>query len=148
MPLVALFVLAIVMLRAFSVDHSPPQLRTSCTHPAVALSVASQQQHSPVQWSATGPAGMVFELTLGVSAAHVRPDGTIEFVPDPGRNKTTTERASQQKTMPKSCKTHGTFGVLVPPGAYTVRMFRLTGPVSAPSVEQVATAPLAVTPDR
>ena len=136
--------LAVVMLRAFSAD-SPPKIRTSCTAPALALSDASQKQHSTVRWSATGPAGTVFELTIGVSRVEVAAGGRLVFVPDPGRTKAPQQRASAQTTRPKSCHISGRFGVLVPPGAYTVRAFKLSGPVTSPTVEQIATAPLTVT---
>jgi hypothetical protein len=141
---VALLVLGIILFRAFS-SSPPPALKTSCTHPAIALSTASQKQHHTVRWSVTGPAESTFELTLGVRRVDVDPGGKLVFVPDPGGNQRTEQRAGRQRTMPKGCKASGAFGVLVPPGSYTVRMFQLSGPVTTPTVTEVASAPLTVT---
>ena len=38
--------------------------------------------------------------------------------------------------MPRRCKTDALFGVIVPPGRYTVKMFRLTGTRTAPHSEE------------
>jgi hypothetical protein len=143
--LVALLVLAVILVRAFF-SSPPPKLTTSCTQPAIALSTSSQKQHHTVRWSVTGPGGSVFELTLGVSRVDVAAGGRLVFVPEAGGSQKTEQRAGHQQTMPKSCKTSGAFGVLVPPGRYTVRMFQLSGPVTAPTVTEVASAPLTVTP--
>jgi hypothetical protein len=144
LPIIVLVVLAVVLIRAFS-GGTPPRLRTSCTHPAVALSKVTQRQHGAVQWSATGPAKTVFELTIGVTSVTVGAGGHLVFVPDDGRTTAQEQRASRQTTMPGSCKTNGSFGILVPPGAYTVRMFSLSGPVTSPTIRELATAPLTVT---
>jgi hypothetical protein len=144
LPLIALIVLAIILFRAFSASP-PPALKTSCTQPAIALSTSSQKQHHTVRWSVTGPARSTFELTLGVSRVDVGPGGKLVFVPDPGRDQKAEQRAGRQQTMPKGCKTSGAFGILVPPGSYTVRMFQLSGPVTAPTVSEVASEPLTVT---
>ena len=98
-----------------------------------------------MRWSVTGPAGSTFELTLGVSRVDVGPGGKLVFVPEAGGDQKTEQRAGHQQTMPRSCKTSGAFGILVPPGAYTVRMFQLSGPVTTPTVTEVASAPLTVT---
>src|SRR4051794_9121395 len=132
------------MVRAFSTSP-PPELTTSCTTPAIALSTTTQRQHHTVRWSVTGPGGSIFELTLGVSRVDVASGGRLVFVPENGGDQKTEQRAGHQQTMPKSCKASGAFGVLVPPGKYTVRMFRLSGPVTAPTVTAVASAPLTVT---
>lgn len=145
MPLVLLLVLAVILVRAFS-SSPPPKLTTSCTQPAIALSTATQKQHHTVRWSATGPGGSTFELTLGVSRVDVAPGGQFVFVPETGGGQQTEQRAGHQQKMPQSCKTSGAFGVLVPPGHYTVRMFQLSGPVTSPTVTEVASAPLTVTP--
>jgi len=141
---VLLLVLAIILVRAFS-SSPPPALTTSCTQPAIALSTASQKEHHTVRWSVTGPGSMVFELTLGVSRVDVGPGGRLVFVPEAGGSQKTEQRAGHQQTMPKSCKASGAFGVLVPPGKYTVRMFQLSGPVTAPTVTEAASASLTVT---
>jgi hypothetical protein len=144
LPLVALLVLAIILLRAFSASP-PPDLKTSCTQPAIALSTTTQQQHHTVRWSVTGPGRMIFELTLGVSRVDVGAGGRLIFVPEAGGTQKTEQRAGHQQTMPAGCKASGAFGVLVPPGSYTVRMFQLSGPVTAPAVTEVASASLKVT---
>lgn len=100
-----------------------------------------------MRWSATGPAGITFELTVGVKRIDIGPGGKFLFVPDAGPGQTREQRASLQTKMPASCKTSGAFGVQVPPGAYTVRVFQLSGPVTAPTVSEIASARLTVTPD-
>jgi len=142
---VALLILGIILFRAFSASP-PPALKTSCTTPAMALSTTTQRQHHTVRWSVTGPGSMVFELTLGVSRVDVGPGGKFVFVPEAGGGQKSEQRAGHQQTMPKSCKASGAFGVLVPPGKYTVRMFQLSGPVTSPTVTEVASAALTVTP--
>jgi hypothetical protein len=137
-------VLGIVLVRAFS-SSPPPALTTSCTQPALALSTASQKQHDTVRWSATGPAGTTFELTLGVRRIDIAPGGQFVFVPESGPGKTREQRVSPQIRMPRSCKTSGTFGVQVPPGRYSVKMFGLSGPVTSPTVTELASQPLTVT---
>jgi hypothetical protein len=137
-------VLGIILFRAFA-SSPPPALTTSCAHPAIALSTSSQKQHHTVRWSVTGPPSSTFELTLGVNHVDVDPGGQLVFVPEPGGSQRTEQRAGRQQTMPKGCKTSGAFGILVPPGSYTVRMFQLSGPVTAPTVTEVASAPLTVT---
>ena len=144
-PIVLAFLLAIIVIKGMG-DAKPPPLTTSCATPAIALSTATQKQHHTVRWSVTGPAKSVFELTLGVSRVDVDPGGQFVFVPEEGGSQKTEQRAGHQQTMPKSCKTSGAFGVLVPPGHYTVRMFQLSGPVTSPTVSEVASAPLTVTP--
>lgn len=146
LPLIVALILGIILLRAFS-NSPPPALKTSCTQPALALSTATQKQHDTVRWSATGPAGIVFELTIGVHQINIGPGGKFEFVPDAGPGQTREQRVSTQITMPRSCRTSGSFGVQVPPGKYTVRAFQLSGPVTAPLVSEIASRPLAVTPD-
>lgn len=141
-----LLVLAVIMLREFS-NTPPPALKTSCTQPALALSTATQKQHDTVRWSATGPPGITFELTIGVHQIDLGPGGEFIFVPDSGPGQTREQRASAQLSMPKSCKRSGAFGVQVPPGKYTVRAFQLSGPVTAPMVSEIASAALTVTPD-
>ena len=144
--MILLIVLGIILLRAFSTSP-PPKLATSCTQPAMVLSTATQKQHDSVRWSATGPAGITFELTIGVHQIDVGPGGKFVFVPDFGPGQTREQRASAQLTMPSTCKTSGSFGAQVPPGKYTVRIFQLSGPVTAPTVNEIASAPLTVTPD-
>lgn len=143
---IAVLVLGVILFKAFS-STPPPALTTSCTKPALALSTASQKQHDSVRWSATGPAHTVFELTIGVRRIDIGPGGKFVFVPDAGPGQTREQRASGQVTMPGSCKTSGTFGVQVPPGSYTVRVWQLSGPVTDPQVSEVASASLVVTAD-
>jgi hypothetical protein len=88
---------------------------------------------------------MTFELTIGVHQINIGPGGRFVFVPDAGPGQTREQRASAQVVMPKSCKTSGAFGVQVPPGGYTVRMFRLSGPLTSPTVVEVASTRLTVT---
>ena len=141
-----MLVVGVILFKAFS-STPPPALTTSCTQPALALSTATQKQHDTVRWSATGPPRITFELTIGVQRIDIGPGGTFVFVPDSGPGQTREQRASAQTKMPTSCKTSGAFGVQVPPGKYTVRVFQLSGPVTNPTVTEIASAPLAVTPD-
>jgi hypothetical protein len=143
---VAVLVLGVIVFKAFS-SSPPPALTTSCTQAALALSTSSQKQHDTVRWSATGPAGITFELTIGVKRIDIGTGGKFLFVPDSGPGQGREQRVSVQTTMPGSCKTSGAFGVQVPPGSYTVRMFRLSGPVTAPTVTEAGSAPLTVTAD-
>ena len=142
-PLLLVVVLVAIIVHA-SQGTPPPALRTSCTTPAVALSDRSVKQHHPVQWSATGPAGMRFLLALGVDHIRVEANGTFTAVPVPGLVR--GEQASHELVMPKGCKTNDVFGVTVPPGSYTLKMFRLSRPGAAASATEAASAPLKVTP--
>jgi hypothetical protein len=143
-PLVLAVVVVVIILHAAQ-GSTPPPLATSCTTPAIALSTASTKEHHPVRWSATGPSSMRFVLTLGVARLDPGAPGRFTPVPDPGLTLKQTQQASLEQTMPKGCKASSTFGVVVPPGSYTVRMFRLTGPRTARVATEVASAHLTVT---
>ena len=134
------------MLRAFT-NSPPPKLATSCSTPAMVLSPVTQKAHDTVRWTATGPPGITFELTVGVHQIDVGPGGKFVFVPDSGPGQSREQRASGQLKMPGNCKTSGSFGVQVPPGKYTARIYQLSGPVTAPTVTEIASAALTVTPD-
>ncbi|MDQ1704976.1 MAG: hypothetical protein QOF18_1342, partial [Frankiaceae bacterium] len=63
-PIIAFVIITIIFIRA-TAGSSPPPLTKSCTTPAFALSTYDSPVHKTVQWSATGPPGMHFELTIG-----------------------------------------------------------------------------------
>jgi hypothetical protein len=143
-PIIAFVIITIIFIRA-TAGSSPPPLTKSCTTPAFALSTYDSPVHKTVQWSATGPPGMHFELTIGVSHFDVAPDGTLVTVPDPGLVTKDVQAASAKLTMGNSCKAHNTFGIVVPARTYSVRMFTLTGTPSNPTATVVAEKTLKVT---
>ena len=142
-PIIAVILVTVIIIVA-SQGGSPPALRTSCTTPAFALSTYNTPDHHAVQWSVTGPKGMLYQLTVGVRGFTSRDDALV-VIPDSGLTQKQTQAASPQLTMPNNCRNSGTFGVIVPPGKYQVRLFRLTGTKQQPSATEVAVRTLVVT---
>ena len=136
LPFVLLIVLVVVVVHAASGGKAPP-ITKSCTTPDFALSVTTATQHHEVEYSATGPAGMNYLLYVGVSG-FTSTGNQLVATPDPGHTRAQIQPASQRNTMPGSCVQTGHFGVLVPPGTYQVRLFRLEGP--SDNVQPVAVA--------
>lgn len=115
-----------------------PELPTSCTTPALALSVAEAEQGTPVTFAATGPAEGG-DVVLAIGAASLGAD--LSAVPaSPG--------GATQVVLPAvplaECKAEGELGVVVPPGDYPVTLFRLTPAGAVKLVEQR----LVVTPEQ
>jgi hypothetical protein len=142
-PIIAAIVLGVILIRAGQ-GTPPPALRKSCTTPAFALSVQSSPSHQALQWTATGPPGMHYQLGIGVSG-FVSTQGKLIAEPDPGLTRAQTQAASPQLTMGASCTNSSHFGLVVPPGTYTVRLFRLSGTRALPSAAVVAEQTLTVT---
>jgi hypothetical protein len=81
---------------------------------------------------------------VGVRRYDVTSDRLVP-VPDPGLTNRQTQPASSRIRIGSSCLASGVFGVLVPPGSYTVRLFRVTGSGTAQSLTAVARTSLRVT---
>lgn len=143
-PLIAAVILIVIILRASS-GSAPPALAKSCTTPSFALSAYRTKSHQTLQWAATGPPGMHFQLTVGVARLDPGPNGTLKTVPEGGRTTREVQAASRQVTMGSGCRANSTFGVIVAPGTYTVRMFTLSGPTTSPVATSVAQKTLTVT---
>jgi hypothetical protein len=124
-PLVAAVVITIIVIRAGQ-GSSPPELETSCTTPAFALSTYAIDSNQTVRWAATGPAGSRFALAIGVAGFTKAADGHLAPVPDEGVAPRGT-RTTAPAEMDDDCTADGTFGVVLPAGRYTVRMFTIKG---------------------
>ena len=123
---VALVIVAGAALR----DTQAPPLQRSCTQPAVELSTDSVRLYGPVTWSATGPDGE-YVLTLNATAVSRAGAGRV----------TVTEAAGEHSWAGPvfritNCTATGRFGVTLPPGEYTLRMFRLDPSGAEPVVTQ------------
>ena len=123
----------------------PPALETSCTTPAFALSTYNTPAHKTVGWSVTGPAGSRFALAIGVARFTTGTDGRLSPVPDPGVA-VRSMRSTPPTTIDRDCKAHGDFGVALPAGTYSVRLFIINVSDTKPTrMEQVAEKKLVVT---
>lgn len=142
-PIIAVVLITVIIVVA-SQGGAPPKLHTSCTTPAFALSTYRTPNHHAVQWSVTGPAGMHYRMTVGVSG-FVSTNGTLVATPDRGLTQKQTQAASPEMTMGNDCLDTGAFGVVVPTGTYRVRLFRLTGTRQVPMAAEVAARTLVVT---
>ena len=143
-PLIAAVIITVIIIRAGQ-GSPPPDLKTSCTTPAFALSTYSTTSHKTVRWAATGPAGTHFALAIGVARFTPAPDGHLAPVPDPGVAARGT-RTSAPQEMGDDCKADGTFGIVLSPGTYTVRLFTITGAGTTPKVVSVAERQLTIEP--
>jgi hypothetical protein len=145
-PIVAVIILAVILIRAMSSETEPPPAITKdCRDAAFTLSTYSSEEHKPVRWSMTGTPGTVYELTLGVDHFRVEPDGTLHAVPANGGTSDDAQRASPQLTMDSDCLRDGTFGVVVPPGSYVMKMYELSGTTDKPQATEVARHEFTVT---
>src|SRR4051794_36554383 len=144
-PLIAALVLAVILIKAMSSASGPPSLATSCTTPAFALSTYSTPSHHVIQWSATGPANQAFALAIGVDHFTPAPDGHLAPVPDAGVGARDTRTTAPQR-MGKDCTDHGAFGVVMPTGSYTVRLFSIDGDGTDATVTPVVEKTLKVIP--
>ncbi|MBV9292280.1 MAG: hypothetical protein JO222_07515 [Frankiales bacterium] len=140
-PLVAVVVIAIVLLRAGQ-GPSYPAIAKNCTTPSFVMSTSKTPAHRLVQWTATGPAKLRFVLGVGVSG-YVRSGSHFAPIPDAGVRRLDALTSAPQ-TMGKGCVSHGQFS-LITPGTFNVRMFEITGPQSSETVTQVATRQITVT---
>ena len=136
LPIVLIIAIVAVVIHA-STGGRAPSITKSCTTPDFALSGTTEKQHHEVEYSVTGPPGMTYVLMVGVSR-YVSSGNQLVGIPDPGHTKEQMQPASQRNVMPASCVQTGHFGVLVPPGTYQVRLFRLEGPPG--EVQPVAVA--------
>jgi hypothetical protein len=143
-PVIAMIILVVILIR-FTQSHGPPSIRTSCTKPSFVLSTTHTVQRKVVQWSATGPPGMRYQLTLGASG-FVRIGGQLRATPDYGLTKDQMQAASQEMTMDGDCKQSGRFAPFRGTGTFNVRMFRFGGTEALPSATAVDTGELTVDP--
>jgi hypothetical protein len=141
-PLVAAVVITIIIIRAGQ-GSPPPELTTSCTTPAFALSTYSIDGHDTVRWAATGPADTRFALAIGVDRFTEAADGHLAPVPDAGVAPGGT-RTTAPEELDDDCKADGTFGVVLPAGTYAVRLFTIEGD-NAADVQPVVEHTLTVT---
>ena len=95
-----------------------------------------------MRWSLTGRPGVVYQLAVGVARIDSR-GGTLHAVPET-RDGEHTVLVSPQVKLDDGCLAHGTFGMAVDPGDYTMRLFAFAGPPSSPSAAVVATRQLTV----
>ena len=136
LPIILGIVLVVILLRAAQ-GGSAPSITKSCTAPDFVLSASTTTQHHEINYSVTGPPGMTYLLMVGVSG-FIDTGSGLDPTPDAGHTKEQIQAASQRKTMEADCVQTGRFGVLVPPGTYQVRLFRLEGP--SDHVQPVAVA--------
>jgi hypothetical protein len=143
---IAVLIVVVAIIVRVHLNNRAPSLATSCTTPAFALSTTSAHRGSTVRWSATGPANAHFVITMGIERLdHLQQPGHLHGVPEAGHTAATTEQAVPTTVLSADCKAHGAFLVGVPPGSYTVRMFRIAGTGSAVTGTSVAAKTVTVT---
>lgn len=143
-PVIAMIIIVVILVRATQ-SNGPPSIRTSCTTPSFVLSTTQTEERKVVQWTATGPPRMRYQLTLGVSG-FVRLDGALKATPDYGLTKGQMQAASQEMTMDGDCKQSGRFAAFRSTGTFNVRMFRFGGTEAAPNATEVDAIELRVDP--
>ena len=143
-PIIAMIVLVVVLFRATQ-SNGPPSIRTSCSKPSFVLSTTDTVERKVVQWTATGPPRMRYQLTLGVSG-FVRLDGKLKATPDYGVTSDQMQAASQEMLMDGDCKQSGRFAPFRGTGTFNVRMFQFGGTKTLPTANQVDTVELKVDP--
>lgn len=138
--LVGALALALLVAVVRSGGTGPPALKADCAAPAFALSTHAVTHGSTtvVRWSATGPARQRFFLAIGAERIDVTLH-RVEAVPPPGRR---SQLASDLHTWGRSCVDHGSFGVALPAGPYTIALYELD-PAAA---FEVAKQPFTVKP--
>jgi hypothetical protein len=144
--IVLVFVIVAVAIVRGANSHPAPVLATNCTTPALALSASSTPKGDFLQWSGTGPPHQQVVLAIGVRGFT---DGAsakeLTAIPDRGLTAADVQQASTVVAFSTSCRATGRFRVIVPPGTYQVRLFRLNGEGSSLSTTPVASRPLTVT---
>ena len=145
-PLIALIILVVLIYKATQ-GGSPPPITKSCTTPAFVLSTHTVGHARIVRWSATGPAGMHYLLTIGVSG-FVSTQGKLVPTPDFGKTLAETQAVGNSRFMPGSCTDSGVFAAIVPAGSYTMRLFRFEGSGAQQEAVSTAEEPLTVTPTK
>src|SRR5581483_1280788 len=140
-PLVAVVVVAVVLLRAGQ-GTSYPAIAKNCTAPSFVMSTSKSPAHRLVQWSATGPASLRFVLGIGVSG-YVQRGSRFAPIPDVGVRRPDALTTNPQK-MGSGCVAHGQFSLIERPGTFNIRMFQITGPPSNETVTLVATRQITV----
>jgi len=143
-PIIAMIVLVVILVRATQ-SNGPPSIRTSCSTPSFVLSTTHTVERKVVQWSATGPPGMRYQLTLGASG-FVRLHGKLKATPDYGLTKDQMQAASQEMSMDGDCKQSGRFAPFRGSGTFNVRMFTFGGTDTKPTATDVYSVALTVDP--
>lgn len=141
-PVIAVIILVAILIRATQ-TNGPPSIRTSCSKPSFVLSTTHTVQRKVVEWSTTGPPGMRYQLTLGVSG-FVRIDGKLKATPDYGVPKDQIQAASQELVMDGDCKQSGRFAPFRGSGTFNVRMFTFGGTDARPTATDVDSVSLTV----
>jgi hypothetical protein len=137
LPIIAVFIVLVIVIKVMSGGPAPPPLKTSCTTPAFALSTYQAQRNHVVQWAATGPPSMTFTITIGVADYTRAASGRLTPVPEPAVG-VHEMRSTLPQQFGSDCKAHGAFGLSVDPGRYPVRMFSFTGATPHTTAAQVA----------
>jgi hypothetical protein len=143
-PIIAMIIIVVILIRVVQTG-GPPSIRVSCAKPSFVLSTTHTVERKVVQWSATGPPGMRYELTLGASG-FVRLGGQLRATPDYGLTKDQMQAASQDMTMDGDCKQSGRFAPFRGTGTFNVRMFRFGGTKAVPTATAVDSTELTVDP--
>jgi hypothetical protein len=92
-----------------------PDLTTSCTTPAVALSASDVVRGRPLYFAVTGPQPRV---VIAIDAAELSPDLTATVLPGAAEAQVIRPPVSLS-----SCKGKGVLGVQVPAGKHTLSVF-------------------------
>jgi hypothetical protein len=125
---IAVLIVVVAVIVRVHLNNRAPSLTTSCTTPAFALSSTSPHQGSTERWSATGPAGTHFVITMGIDRlVPEKLSNQLHAVPEAGHTAAMTQQAVHTTALSSACKASGAFLVGVPAGTYTVRMFRIEG---------------------
>jgi hypothetical protein len=99
-------------------NHTP-KLATSCTSPALAISVTTVRRGNPLYFAVTGPDRVV---VVAIDAASLSPD--LAAQPLTGARDAQVDRVPVRMSH---CKGKGLLGVQVAAGAHTVSVFPAAG---------------------
>lgn len=99
-------------------DHTP-KLATSCTSPALAISVSTLRRGNPLYFAVTGPDRVV---VVAIDAGTL--SGDLTAAPLPGAHEAQVDRVPVRMSH---CKGKGVLGVQVPAGAHTISVFPAAG---------------------
>jgi hypothetical protein len=132
-------VLALVVGIATSTSRArAPSLAADCKRTVVKLSATEGRFGSPVTWKATGPSGN-YALTLDVTAVS-RGNGRSVNVVAGG----SASWAGPVFAM-SGCRATGRFGLTLPPGDHTMRLFRFSSGAVGPVTKAVVTQAVSIT---
>jgi hypothetical protein len=98
--------------------RKPPDLTTSCTVPALALSTPTIRIGGPLRYTTVGPTD---RIVVAIDATKVAADGTAT----PLAGHTETQVIPQQQLT--DCRVSGILGVQVQPGEHVIGVFPAAG---------------------